>query len=135
MVLSNVQQLSVLLWSLLFGVCLGAVYDLLRAFRVFVKCPAIAVLFQDLFYFLAAAIASFLFIFEVNDGTVRLFILIAFLAGGLAERCTAGLLLIRICHRIRNYFLRRPKKERRKRHTKHKMKQRHSSPKAGKTIA
>lgn len=137
MVLSNAQQLSVLLWSLLFGVCLGAVYDLLRAFRVFVKCPAVAVLFQDLFYFLIAAVASFLFIFEVNDGTVRFFILLAFLAGGLVERCTVGLLFLRLCHRIKNYFLHRSKKDRRKRHTKHKTKtsQRQSSAKAGKTIA
>ncbi len=135
MVLSNAQQLTVLLWSLLFGVCLGAVYDLLRAFRVFVRCPAVAVLFQDLFYFLTAAVASFLFIFEVNDGTVRLFILLAFLAGGLAERGTLGYLFLRICHRIQNYFLSRPKKERRKKrkNTKH-----HNTTvqrKQGKTIA
>lgn len=113
MVLSNAQQLSVLLWSLLFGVCLGAVYDLLRAFRVFVRCSAVTVLFQDLFYFLTAALASFLFIFEVNDGTVRLFILFAFLVGGCAERCTAGVLFLRLCRRIKNAFHSRPKKERR----------------------
>ncbi len=135
MVLSNAQQLSVLLWSLLFGACLGAVYDVLRAFRVFVKCPAVAVLFQDLFYFLTAALASFLFIFEVNDGTVRLFILLAFLAGGLTERSTVGLIVLRLCYRIQNFFLRRSKRERRKRHQKRKTPQHHSSPKAGKTIA
>ncbi|MBO5213471.1 MAG: spore cortex biosynthesis protein YabQ [Clostridia bacterium] len=114
--LSNAQQLSVLLWSLLFGICLGAVYDLLRAFRVFVQSPAVAVLFQDLFYFLTAALASFLFIFEVNDGTVRLFILLAFLVGGLAERCTIGQIFLRLCHRIKSFFIRR-KQARRKEHT------------------
>ncbi len=135
MALSNAQQLSVLLWSLLFGVCLGAVYDVFRAFRVFVKCPAVAVLFQDLFYFLTAALASFLFIFEVNDGTVRLFILLAFLIGGLAERCTVGQIVLRLCHRIKSTFLRRKKEPRRKQRTKRKTSQHHSSSKAGKTIA
>ncbi len=103
MILSNSQQLAVLLWSLLFGVCLGIAYDFLRMFRFFVRCPAVSVLFQDLFYFLAAAIASFLFIFEVNDGTVRLFILLSFLFGGLAERFTIGFLLIRLCARIKKF--------------------------------
>ena len=132
MVLSNLQQLTVLLQSLLFGVCLGAVFDLLRAFRVFVPCTPVAVLFQDLFYFLTAALASFLFIFEVNDGTVRLFILLAFFAGGCAERCTVGFLLIRLCRRIKNAFLCRPKKERHK-HTRRK--KRNSFEKAGINLA
>ena len=106
MILSNSQQLSVLLWSLLFGVGLGAAYDLLRMFRCFVRCPAVAVLFQDLFYFLAAAVASFVFIFEVNDGTVRVFILLAFLFGGLAFRFTVGQLLLRLCARAKKNFFR-----------------------------
>lgn len=135
MVLSNAQQLSVLLWSLLFGVCLGAVYDLLRAFRVFVKSPAVAVLFQDLFYFLTAALASFLFIFEVNDGTVRVFILLALFAGGMAERCTIGQIFLRVCHRIKTFFSRRKEEHRRNQHTKRKTSQHNRSPKAGKTVA
>ncbi len=138
MVLSNVQQFSVLLWSLLFGVCLGVAYDCLRAFRVFVPCSAVSLLFQDLFYFLTAAVASFLFIFEVNDGTVRLFILLAFLLGGLAERFTLGFFILRICRRIKTFFLQRPRKKRREKHTKHtqhKPSQRTRKAKAGKTIA
>ena len=135
MVLSNAQQLSVLLWSLLFGVCLGAVYDLLRAFRVFVKSPAVAVLFQDLFYFLTAALASFLFIFEVNDGTVRVFILLAFFAGGMAERCTLGQLFLRGCSRAKTFFSRRKEECRRCQHTKHKKSQYKRLSKAGKTVA
>lgn len=107
MVLSNAQQISVLLWSLLFGGCLGAAYDLLRAFRVFVRCPSVAVAVQDLVYFLIAAVASFLFIFEVNDGTVRLFILLSFFVGGLAERFTVGQLFLRLCRRIQSFFSRR----------------------------
>lgn len=135
MVLSNAQQLSVLLWSLLFGVCLGAVYDLLRAFRVFVQSPAVAVLFQDLFYFLTAALASFLFIFEVNDGTVRLFILLGFFAGGMAERCTLGQIFLRACRRIKNFFSRRKEESRRNKHTKKKTSQHKRLSKAGKTVA
>ena len=131
MILSNLQQLTVLLWSVLFGVCLGAVFDLLRAFRVFVPCSAVTVLFQDLFYFLTAALASFLFIFEVNDGTVRLFILLAFLVGGCAERCILGVLFLWLCRRIKRFFQSRPKKERH--HTQRK--KRNTVEKAGNTVA
>ena len=101
MVLSNWEQAAVLLWSLLFGGCLGAAYDLLRCVRCVVVCSSVSVFFQDLFYFLFAAIASFLFIFEVNDGTVRLFILFAFLLGGLVDRCTFGLLTVSLCKGIK----------------------------------
>ncbi len=116
MVLSNAQQFQVLLWSLLFGVGLGAVYDCLRVFRIFVPCPAVAVGGGDLLYFFFAAIASFLFIFEVNDGTVRLFILAAFLVGGLAWRFTAGALLCKGCRRLHTYISTRRKKPK-KQHT------------------
>ena len=135
MVLSNAQQFTVLLWSLLFGMCLGVAYDCLRAFRIFVSCSAVSILFQDLLYFFTAAVASFLFIFEVNDGTVRLFILSAFLAGGLAERFTVGVCTVGICHRIKTFFLSRPKKERQKPKLKHKTTHHPRKAKAGKTVA
>lgn len=119
MVLSNSQQIEVLLYSLLFGACLGVVYDLFRAFRFFVPCPAVAVFFQDTFYFLTAAVASFLFIFEVNDGSVRLFILLAFLAGGLGERFTLGLLLLRFCALVKKTFSRFRERKKQKKPHKH----------------
>ena len=104
MVLSNVQQSTVLLLSLLFGVGLGAYYDLFRIFRLFVPCSAVAIFFQDFAYFISAAVASFLFIFEVNDGTVRLFILAAFFFGGVAFRLTVGRCFLRICSGAKKYF-------------------------------
>ena len=105
MVLSNSQQATVLLLSLLFGMGLGAFFDVFRMVRLFVRCSAVTVFFQDLFCFLTSALASFLFVFEVNDGTVRLFILAAFLMGGLAFRLTVGQLLLRLCARTKNFFL------------------------------
>lgn len=104
MVLSNTQQTQVLLFSLLFGLGLGAWFDVFRVFRCFVRCSAVTVLFQDLICFFVAAVASFLFIFEVNDGTVRLFILVAFSMGALVFRCTAGQLLLWFCRRAKRYF-------------------------------
>jgi len=132
MVLSNAQQTAVLLWSLLFGAGLGVAYDSLRVFRVFVPGSAVTVLFQDLFYFLTSAVASFLFIFEVNDGTVRLFILAAFFAGGMAERISLGQIALRAARRIQTAVSRR-KKLREGTHTTHKRRKRHR--KQGKIIA
>ena len=102
--LSNAQQLTVLLYSLLFGVGLGAAYDVLRVFRVFVSCHPVAVLFQDLFYFVLAAVASFIFVFEVNDGTVRLFILAEFFVGGVAFRGTLGQGTVALSRRAKAFF-------------------------------
>jgi spore cortex biosynthesis protein YabQ len=130
--LSNAQQLTVLLYSLLFGVGLGAAYDVLRVFRVFVSCHPVAVLFQDLFYFVLAAVASFIFVFEVNDGTVRLFILAAFFAGGMAERISLGQIALRVSRRIQAAISRR-KMLRNGTHTTHKRRKRHR--KQGKIIA
>lgn len=111
--LSNGQQATVLVLSLLFGAGLGAFFDVFRIFRFFVRCSAVTVFFQDLICFLIAAVASFLFIFEVNDGTVRLFILAAFFLGGVGFRLTVGQLLLWVATLTKKYFsgLRsRPKK-------------------------
>ena len=135
MVLSNAQQLSVLLWSLLFGGCLGVAYDCLRAFRIFVSCPAVPLFFQDFFYFSIASVASFLFICEVNDGTVRLFILFAFLAGGLAERFTVGVGIIGLCRYVKAKMLARPKRERREKIKTRKTTRHTQKTKAGKNVA
>jgi hypothetical protein len=97
----------VFLWSLLFGLGLGAFFDVFRVFRLFVRCSAVTVLFQDLFCFLTAALASFLFVFEVNDGTVRLFILGAFLVGSVAFRISVGQLLTCFCKKIKILFRQR----------------------------
>ena len=118
--LSNAQQLTVLLYSLLFGVGLGAAYDVLRIFRVFVSCHPVAVLFQDLFYFVLAAVASFLFVFEVNDGTVRLFILAAFFVGGLAFRGTLGQGTVALSRRAKAFFRGRIDRRTHKRNALHK---------------
>ena len=116
--LSNAQQTAALLWSLLFGVGLGAAFDLLRMWRVFVPCGAVAMFFQDLIWFFFAAAASFAFIFEVNDGTVRFFILAAFLAGGLFWRATAGWLLLRFCRMCKKKKTEHAEKRRMKRQNK-----------------
>lgn len=135
MVLSNAQQFSVLVWSLLFGGCLGVAYDFLRAFRIFVFCSAVPLFFQDLFYFSIASVSSFLFIFEVNDGTVRLFILLAFLAGGVAERFTVGVGIVGICRFLKAKMLARPKRERHVKNKTHKKTRYTHKTKAGKNVA
>jgi len=105
--LSNGQQATVLLWSLVFGAGLGAFFDAFRIFRVFVRSSAVTVLFQDLICFFTAAVASFLFIFEVNDGTVRLFILVAFLLGGIGFRVSVGRLLLHVATLTKTFFAER----------------------------
>lgn len=102
--LSNGQQATVLVLSLLFGAGLGAFYDVFRIFRFFVRCSAVTVFFQDLICSLIAAVASFLFIFEVNDGTVRLFILVAFFLGGVGFRLTLGQLLLWMATLTKKFF-------------------------------
>lgn len=104
MMISNPQQIQVLLFSLLFGLGLGLFYDCFRVLRLFVRCGSVSVFFQDMIYFLISAVASFVFIFEVNDGTVRLFILLAFFVGGVIWRCTLGRLTLRLLGRVQKSF-------------------------------
>ena len=83
-------QLLLFLYSFLLGLSFGAYYDIFRVCRLFFGNNKITVFIQDLFYFLSCAVAAFIFIFILNRGEVRFFVVISIMIGGLVYYLTLG---------------------------------------------
>ena len=91
----NSFQLLLFLYSLIFGVVLGAVYTGLSALRLFKPPSSLLLLFSDSVYFLLSAVAFFVFTFVFCDGEIRLFVLLTVFIGWLCEYLTLGSLIKR----------------------------------------
>lgn len=76
-------QTVLFLKSMLLGACLMLLYDAFRILRMAAPMPAWAVLVQDIVFFAACAVATFLFLVSANDGEVRLFTLLGEALGAL----------------------------------------------------
>ena len=92
----NSFQLLLFLYSLIFGIALGAVYTGLSAFRLFKPPSAPALFFADFLYFLFSSVAFFVFVFVFCDGQIRIFVLLTVFIGWLAEYLTVGSLVKRL---------------------------------------
>lgn len=114
---SNWQQLIIFLYGLIVGMGFGFVFDVLRAFRVFFY-GKISVFLQDFFYFLFCALVSFVYLFILNRGQVRLFALMALTIGALGYYLTAGKFLFpfirRLLQKIKDLFQRVCKRKKRR---------------------
>lgn len=74
-------QLQVFLCSLGLGFIFGLVYDFFRAFRILIIKNNKYIPAQDIAYFFICSIITFVFLLVINNGILRLNILIAFLSG------------------------------------------------------
>ncbi|GKX30535.1 hypothetical protein SH1V18_30150 [Vallitalea longa] len=78
--LVSAQAISFLM-SILNGLFLGFVYDLLRVFRRIIKHPKWLINIQDLIFWLFGSIIIFIDIFKNNNGTLRGFLCIGVFLG------------------------------------------------------
>ena len=78
--LVNAQAICFLL-SILNGVFLGFIYDLLRVFRRIIKHPKWLVDLQDLIFWIFGSIIIFIDIFKNNDGALRGFLCVGVFLG------------------------------------------------------
>ena len=62
-----------LLLSLLVGCWLMLVYDLLRVLRLMIKHSSFVMGIEDFFYWIHAGTATFMLLYELNDGGVRMY--------------------------------------------------------------
>lgn len=69
--------------SMCLGACLMLLYDGFRILRLAVKTPAALILLEDILFFAACAVASFLFLISANFGEIRLFALLGELLGAI----------------------------------------------------
>ena len=83
-------QTAYFLWSLVLGVALGMLYDVIRAMRMVLRAGKIHVLISDIVFFTACGVITSLFSLPFNKGDVRVFILFGEAVGFLAYRITLG---------------------------------------------
>lgn len=89
------QALSFLL-SILLGVCAGIFYDVFRILRLSLSANKFVVLVQDILFWLFTAVASFLFIFVVNNGEFRLYFVFGELIGFGVYYFTMGVAVMKV---------------------------------------
>lgn len=90
-------QPGLLLLSLGVGFALGLLYDLFRTVRlIFFERSAAAVVIFDILYFAVFGLLSFIFILALNKGEVRLYIILAELAGAAVYYFSFGAAAIRL---------------------------------------
>ena len=70
-----------LLLSLLVGCWLMLVYDLLRVLRLMIKHSSFVMGIEDFFYWIYAGTATFMLLYELNDGGVRMYAVAGVFAG------------------------------------------------------
>lgn len=70
-----------LFYSLVMGISVTVLYDLLRIFRRVVKHGDALISLEDLFYWVVVAISVFYMMHEENNGTMRWFAILGALAG------------------------------------------------------
>lgn len=74
--------------SIVLGVLLAIIYDCFRIFRIAVKSTVVAVFIEDILFFAIYGIMTFLFMLEVSQGQIRLFIIIGEFIGAVLYRYT-----------------------------------------------
>ena len=83
-------QTAYFLWSLVLGVALGMLYDVIRAARMVLRAGKILVLISDIVFFTVCGVITSLFSLPFNKGDVRAFILFGEAVGFLTYRITMG---------------------------------------------
>ncbi len=84
------EQMWCLLWSLVLGVFLGVVYDLIRFFRISLCRGRVSVFLLDLMFMLFCAFSCVFFSMGFSRGSTRYFTLIGMAAGFFIYFFTAG---------------------------------------------
>lgn len=92
--ITNSGQLSGLFLSCGLGFLLGAYYDVFRVARLIMRPSKRAVFFQDLFFFLSSAVATFFFALTVTGGALRFYLFLGILIGFAAYYVTVGRLVV-----------------------------------------
>lgn len=90
MSLSLSGQAAYFLWSIVLGLVLGAIYDIVRAVRMLTKARQTAVIITDILFFTVCGVLTSLFALPFNKGSVRAFIIFGEAVGFLSYRLTAG---------------------------------------------
>ncbi len=90
--------------SLLTGVIIGVVYDVFRVGRVVTGGGRIKLFFEDVLFFLMAALVFCVFIFNATMGVIRMFASVGVLLGFFAYRFSLGLFTVYATRHIKAWL-------------------------------
>ena len=97
---------SLLLISVIFGIVLMLVYDILRIFRRLVRHGTIALAMEDIIYWAACAIGVFAMLYWENGGQLRWFVLAGVALGMLLENAFVSPWIVKFFVKILRFILR-----------------------------
>ena len=103
---SLAEQTVYFLASIVMGAALAAVYDLIRAIRMLIRCSRIHIFISDILFFFLCGVLTSLFALPFNKGDVRAFILFGEAIGFLTYRLTLGSLFGKLYAVIARVFRR-----------------------------
>lgn len=99
---SLATQTVYFLYSILFGIILSAVYDVVRVIRFMGFTKLWQIILSDVVYFFICAVLTFLFSLPFNNGSVRYFVLFGEAVGFILYRFTLGEVMAKVyCFLIR----------------------------------
>ena len=93
-------QTEIFLLSLGFGFLLGILYDIFRTLRLIISSSAWFTVLADVIYFLLCAFLVFCFNLVVDNGKIRLYVLLGDLLGWLIYYFSLGEISLKISNRI-----------------------------------
>ena len=83
-------------YACLFGILLGAYYDVFRIVRFLTASERRHIFFQDIFYLGSCGVLTFLFTFATNKGDFRFYILAGEIIGWCVYHLTVGAITLRL---------------------------------------
>ena len=91
-------QIENLMPALGLGFILGFVYDVCRFIRISLSKNNAVLFICDLLFVIFCTISSYLMILGVNNGNIRLYLILAEITGCAVYFCTAGIIISKIFH-------------------------------------
>lgn len=104
--LSLAQQTKSFLLSLGMGFLLGIIYDLIRIIRISISKNKTGVILSDLFFCAVACMGTFLFCLTVNEGEIRLFLVLGEIAGFFTYYFSLGVIIFSYSEKIITFIKR-----------------------------
>lgn len=101
-----IHEARFFLLSLLTGILLLFAYDLIRVVRLFVPHKKWLVFFVDYLFWFVGSFFVFVMIYQVNDGIIRGFSVVAMVVGMLAYHFGPGMLLMYMANTVQRGILR-----------------------------
>lgn len=98
--LSLAQQTRGFLLSLGFGFIMGIFYDLFRIIRISISNGKIATIISDILYCIFLCFALFLFCLTINEGEIRLYLLLGAGAGFCVYYFSLGVIIFSFSEKI-----------------------------------